>query len=216
MSAETRLVVEPLDVRARLRELDLIETDLTESLLTGASGMALCTSNHPPIYAGLTFWAEAVRTLRDRKMADGWQRSDARNYSTVINADRTLQIAIARGDEWTGRHDVPDGKPSTQHKKGTATQLAVEINQQLSLFDEVPAVLDEVPDAATTTWVLLHYLHAHKIRCELSRPTAINSSGFVEAWGERIILGTIDLDPTRITLPDDAPVAPDVLVRRRA
>jgi hypothetical protein len=66
-----------------------------------------------------------------------------------------------------------------------------------------------------TTLVLLHYREKYKIRCELSHPTVINASGYVEEWAERIILSELDLDPTRISLPDEPPVEPDVLVRRR-
>lgn len=189
--------------------------DLTGSLLDGASAMALCTDNHPTIYPGLTFYAETVRALRDRKMAEGWSRSDARNYSTVVSPDRSIQIAVARGDEWTGREEAPDGRPSTLHRKGVATQLAVETNYQLSLFDEIPAPEPEGSGGALTTWVLLHYRESQVIRCELSKPLTMNASGFFEAWSERIIIGQINLDPTRITLPEEPPVAPDVLVRRR-
>src|SRR5689334_7961540 len=99
--------------------------------------MALCTANHPPIFGSLSFWAEAVKALRDIKGKQKWKRSDARNYSTVVNPDETLQVAIARGDEWTGKADAPDGSPSTSHKKGHATKRAVAANLQISLFDEI-------------------------------------------------------------------------------
>lgn len=217
MSAEPRLVVDPLEVHARLRELGLIEEDLSEPLLAGASALALSLgTNHPPMFPGLNFWAEAVRCLRDRKMAEYWSKSDAKNYATVISPDRTMQIAVARGDEWTGRENAPEGRPSTQHKKGSVTQLAVEKNHQLSLFDTLPTPDVTMPDAAIVTWVLLHFRDRGRIRAELSRPTIINQSGFVEEWAERLILNPINLDPTRIVLPDDQPVEPDVLVRRRA
>lgn len=218
MSAATKLVVEPFEVDARLRELGLDQATLIGSLQDAAGAMALCTENHPPMYGGITFWAEGVRSLRERKMNDGWGRSDAKNYSTVVSPDRTIQVAIARGDEWTGREDVPEGKPSTQHRKGSATQLAVEINHQLSLFsvfDEMPPQETDATDAPTTTWVLLHFRNKHTIRCELSRPTGMNTSGFFEEWAERIILSVINLDPTKLALPDEPVIEPDVLVRRR-
>jgi hypothetical protein len=213
-SEAAKVVVEPLSVRVRLRELGLKAEDLTGALMDGASAMALCDENHPPIYPGLSFWAESVRGLRSRKNLDGWVRNDARNYSTVVNAERTTQIAIARGDEWTGIERVPDGKPSTQHKKGPSTQQAVASNQ-FTLFDRLPEPESEAENSLTT-WVLLHFRESNKIRCELSQPTSINKSGFVEKWAERIILSVLDLDTTKIKLPDDEPVQPDVQVKRRA
>jgi hypothetical protein len=217
VSALPLIVIDPLDVHARLAQLGLKKNELTGSLRAGASALALCyNTNHPPVFGGFSFWAESVKALRDFKHEDGWMKSDARNYSTVVSPDRTMQIAIARGDEWTGREDAPDGRPSTQHRKGTATQLAVEANHQLSLFDELLAPLRELPDGAIVTWVLLHYLKGHRIKCELSHPTIINSSGFVEAWAERIILADEELDPAKMALPDEPPVAAEVLVRRRA
>jgi hypothetical protein len=211
-----RIVVEPYAVDARLRELQLVRSDLTDPLLAGASAMALSyNTNHPPMFGGLNFWAEAVRVIRDRKMAEGWTKSDAKNYATVISPTRSMQIAIARGDEYTGVEQVPDGKPSTQYRKGTATQQAVILNGQLSLFDELPAYNADMPEGAIVTWVLLHFRRNNVIHCELSHPTVINKSGFVEGWAERIIIGTIDLNPKGIALPDEPPIAPDVFVRRR-
>ena len=217
MSAKKYIIADPLDVSARLRELGLTAGDLTDALLVGASATALCTKNHPPIYGGITFWAESVWALRDRKMRDGWSRSDAKNYSTVIDAAGEIQVAVARGDEWTGRVEAPDGRPSTQHRKGVATQRAVETNhQQLSLFDQITDSVSDDSETPLITWVLLHHRDQHKIRCELSTPTAITSAGFVEEWVERLILSEIDLHGTSISLPDEPPVEPDVLVRRRS
>src|SRR5438105_2012384 len=105
MSAEPKVFVESVEKRPRLAALGLSEDELTDALVAGASALAICTRNHPPIFPGLSFWAESVRALRDSKMADGWTRNDARNYSTVVNPDRTMQIAIARGDDWTGKTD---------------------------------------------------------------------------------------------------------------
>ena len=216
MSKPHIVVADPLDVLARLRALGLTTSDLTGALRDAASAMALCTENHPPIYGGLTFWAESVRSLRERKLQDGWSRNDAWNYSTVVNTAVGIQVAVARGDEWTGDLNSPDGKPSTKHRKGVATLRAVETNhQQLDLFDRIPDTTNDEGDSPLITWVLLHYRAGQTIRCELSTPTAITSAGFVEAWQERLILDNIDLEGTSIRLPDDQPVERDVLVRRR-
>jgi hypothetical protein len=208
------VVSDPIDVYARLAELQLRSETLTAALTAGAAAAALCTANHPPIFGGLSFWADAVRALRDQLMAEGWTRDDSRNYSTVVRSDGMLAIAIARGDEWTGRADAPYGHPSTEHPKGAATQLAVERN--MLPFDDLPSVVGPASvDGLPSTWVLLHHRENTIVRCELSRPTAINISGYVETWGERIILAPIDVEPSPTFGVDDEPVQPDVPVRRR-
>ena len=213
MNTDRLIMVDPLDVHARLRKLGLRASDLTDAMLAGASAMTTCMENHPPIYSGLKFWAETVRALRDRKLEDGWNRDDSGNYSTVVNAGRTIQIAVARGDEWTGRAEAPSGRPSTRHPKGVATQRVVEANQ-LSLFDPVPVPDNDQAGAPLITWVLLHYRDQHALRCELSTPTAITPHGFVEEWNERIIIDEIHFGNINIPM-DESPVEPDVLVRRR-
>jgi hypothetical protein len=83
-------------------------------------------------------------------------------------------------------------------------------------FDDLPPVVGPASvDGLPSTWVLLHHRENNVIRCELSRPTAINLSGYVETWGERIILAPIDVEPSPTFGADDEPVQPDVAVRRR-
>jgi hypothetical protein len=212
--ASPRVVADPIDVHARLRELGLRTDTLTATLTAGAAAAALCTSNHPPNFSGLIFWGDAVRALRDLLMAEGWRSDNSYNYPTAVRGDGALAIAIASGDEWTGRAEAPDGHPSTNHAKGAATQRAVERNMMLPFYDQLPPQADDV-DGRPSTWVLLHHREGNMIRCELSRPTAINTSGYVETWSERIVLPTIELEPRPSVGVGDEPVQPDFAVRRR-
>jgi hypothetical protein len=219
MSAVSQVIVvtEPIKVNARLRQLgqELTEQRLRSALENGISSSAHCTENHPPNYGGMTLWAESVRRLREDLIPDGWHRDNSYGFPTIVSPDWAIAIAVARGDENTGNPD-PNACPSTQHKRGSVMRRAVDVNGMLP-YDHLPPsqAPSESGDGTVATWVLLHYRKGEQLLYELSHPIAINSSGFVEAWSERIILTPITLDPTRMPVLEDEPVNPDVNIRRR-
>ena len=61
-----------LRVEATLRELELTPEVLRIALEAGYATAALCTSNHPPNFGGMTMWAETVRSLREQLIPAGW------------------------------------------------------------------------------------------------------------------------------------------------
>lgn len=212
-SPSVNVVDRPLTVRARLQELGVTEGILVEAIRAGEAAAASCTANHPPIFGGLLRYAETVRALRERLVPEGWTRDDTKNFSTAVSPDGRIAIAVARGDEATG--DV-DATPSTKYPKGAATIEAVERNLLLP-FDEtaIAANASSGIEPTRSTWFLLHSRENGTLKCELSRPTAVDRSGHVEEWDERLILAPIQLDPVRIAVPSEEPVESVVTVRRR-
>ena len=214
-SSKASVITEPQRVAARLRELGVSQEILHGALHAGIAASALTTLNHPPNFGGTSLWAEAVRWLRETLIPKGWRRDNSYNFPTVVNSSDTVAIAIARGDEGTGD---PDAVPSTQYSRGSIMVRAIERNAFLP-YEHLPAAYDgedEDTGSNAPTWLLLHNRKDGQLVCELSFPTSINKSGFVEEWGERIVLKGIDLDPARMPILDDAPVStPDVTVRRR-
>lgn len=207
---DARLVVvieNDLRVEAALREIELTPEVFRIALEAGHSGAALCTPNHPPNFGGMTMWAETVRSLREQLIRAGWRRDDAGNFSTVVNKDGALGIAVASGNADTGQ---ADGHPTTRYPKGPVTHQAVERNAYLP-FAHLPKDLGAT--AVPQIWLLLHNRTAGELRSELSFPVAIDKSGFVAAWGTRLILPPIDLEPATLRL-DEEPVAPDVNIER--
>lgn len=212
MARRTKVIQGPGGRDARLRELGLTQEHLRGSLNGGLAAAALTSVNHPPNFGGTTLWAEAVRILRELLIPLGWRRDNSHNFPTVVSPDRTLAIAIARGDEITGDPN-PRVSPTFQYSRGVVTERAVERNRTLP-FDHLPEGYGDEPDAIPALWFLLHRRVGTKLLCELSYPTEIES-GFVITWGERIILDPIDLDPTTMPVLDDEPVNPEITVKRR-
>ena len=205
------LLTDPVDIHARLYELELSEEDLIGAISAGLAAKASCTGNHPPIFHGLTMWAEIVRRLRDTLGPHGWTSVDCKGLPLVVRGDGLVAIAVASGDEGTG--SVEDSVvPSTRHPKGTATLEVIERNQLLP-FDHIPEVA--LSGTPTSTWLLLHYRKGNAMICELSHPISMDGSGYVDEWDERIVLTAIPLDPARMPVLDTPPVESEVVIRRR-
>src|SRR6185369_4498686 len=96
---------EPGDVRQRLAALGLEEEALKDTVRRGQLAFVSCTANHPPQFPGMAAWAETVRALREYLVPLGWQRSNDNNYALVVDSDGVVAIAVATGNESTGRGD---------------------------------------------------------------------------------------------------------------
>ncbi len=221
MFVSTTVFRESFDVRRRLAELGLQEEWLLLAVQRGYSARVACTLNHPPLYAGISAWAEAVRTLREQLLPNGFKRSDEGNLPFTINDEGTMAIAVATGDEYTGNSDV---SPCTKNSRGPRTRNAVEANQYSLNFGDSPVS----PEALATirsreTWILLMHTdtEGRELRCELSRPVNMNEESRVDGWDERIILSVTPLDGDEITITGDennGPQSPEIIVevKRRA
>lgn len=214
MNVEIR--TEVVDVDTRLAELGLTEKILHKAITQGLLARSETTLNHPPLHAGFVTWSNTVRSLREELVPQQWNRNNESNYSRVFNPSRTLAIAVATGDENTGTQVTP----MTKSPKGAATSQAVESNAaQFSFdgdgFDKIDFTNEDGSDVKT--WLLMFCITKNEVRCELSLPIACN--GKVDGWKERIILSTIQLDPTSIDIPiSPLPEMPDieVAISRRA
>jgi|WetSurMetagenome_2_1015567.scaffolds.fasta_scaffold251921_1 hypothetical protein len=214
MNVVTR--TEVVDVQARLSELGLTEKILHKAITQGLLARSETTLNHPPLHAGFVTWSNTVRSLREELIPQGWDRNNESNYSRVFNRLHTMAIAVATGDENTGTQATP----MTKSPKGAATSQAVETNAaQFSFdgagFDKIDFTNEDGSDVKT--WLLMFCIAQNEVRCELSLPIACN--GKVDGWKERLILSTIQLDPTTIDIPiSPLPEMPDieVAISRRA
>lgn len=205
---------EPWNVQRRLAELGLTEQNLRDAVMRGQLAWAACNPFHPRIYPPLVGWAETVAALREDLAAAGWEPSDEHNYSVAIDPAGQLAIAVATGNEYTG---LVHSSPSTKASKGKHTVSAILVNQaQLTLFETEQArpSAEEAPER--TTWLLLMYRDDQEIRCELSLPVSIGTDMRVDAWRERIILGSIPRDPQLLEVRPPQQPDLDIPVKRRA
>lgn len=209
--------VESSDVRNRLAELGLEEEPLRDVVRRGYLAYITCTANHPPLIPAIWAWGETVRALREYVIPIRWRRSDENNYSVVIDPAGRVAIAVATGDDGTGRADA---SPSTKAPKGPSTVGAVIANQlQLNFMDPepLPAPAKPVdPDDERVTWVLLIHRAMNEVRCELSLPSSMAADGHIDGWSERILLGAVPLDGDLVEIVP--PTSPDITinVKRRA
>lgn len=208
------------DVESRLALLGLAEDRLTEIVKRGYVAFASCTPNDPPLFPGFSAWATMVRSLREYLLPQGWERCDDNNYSLVINPAGNVAIAVATGDDGTGRRDA---EPTTKSSKGPSTAEAVSSNQLQLDFGlpmlAVPASAGTSSEDKRMTWILLVHRARAEVRCELSLPTSMGMDGRVDGWRERIILGAVPTDPDLMEItPPLPPDQPDINVdiKRRA
>jgi len=208
---------EPGDVRQRLAELGLEEEALKDAVRRGQLAFVSCTANHPPQFPGMAAWAETVRALRECVIPLGWQRSNDNNYALAVDPDGLVAIAVATGNDSTGRADAT---PSTNARKGPSTLEAIAVNQlQFAFMDEHPARRNAAPSDGNDlrmTWILLIHRAQNEVRCELSLPSSIGQDGHIDGWRERILLSSIPLDGDLVEIV--SPTQPDITidVRRRA
>jgi hypothetical protein len=208
---------EPSDVRNRLDELGLDEELLKDAVRRGHLAFLSCTPNHPPQFPGMAAWAETVCALREVLAPISWERSNDNNYALCVAPVGPVAIAVATGDEGTGRANAT---PSTNARKGPRTLEAVAGNQLRFSFMEGPVPQRGalvVGNGGRETWFLLIHRADGEVRSELSLPISIDEDGHIDAWRERILLGSIPIDGDIAEVPEQ-PTLPDVevIVKRRA
>jgi hypothetical protein len=133
-----------------------------------------------------------------------------------------MRIAVANTDDATGIDSV-SASPQNRSKKGTATDRAVDGNQQ-SLFGDFPPdgnmVLftpRERHSKSYATFYLCVFNEGDDVRAELSYPVEV-TNGFFVGFSERIILikpGEWSPSPSDNRDPDNGEMEFDIPVRRK-
>lgn len=219
MADPAHTYVEPHERASRLHELDFREEWLFNAILMGLAARKGVTAFHPPIYGGVSQWAETHVGLREQCVPSGrWEANDRGNFATVIRGDGRIAITVATGTDRTGIPGLPE--PMTKYSRGPMTHAAIERNLQLTIpfFD---AGTDELTEhVIPETWYLLIHTRYDEVRFELSCPRHIGVDGRIDSWSERIIIPPLDTDtffgghgngdddPGSLGGPIDVPVEP--------
>ena len=205
---------EPEDVDTALGRLGLARAPLLRAVQAGYLARISRTPNDAPIAGGFYQWNETLRALREDLGLLGWQRSDDQGYSTVINPDRSLSLAVSSGDEATGQRWAT---PRTRRNKGPRTAEAVTGNAaQIELFPDLILVPASEERPGRLTRILLFNAGEGVLRAELSLPVTMDERGHVELWKERIILPAQPLGPDLVLMEPDFGPDLDIDVQRRA
>ncbi|TMC34760.1 MAG: hypothetical protein E6J28_13080 [Chloroflexi bacterium] len=133
-NATATAVSEPNEVEAALAAMGLHESTLRDAAEYGMRQALQCTNHDPKNLPGIIAWGKSIRFLRDRLVPEGWNPDGTSNYATVVKPDKSLAIAAASGDAFTGRLGT-NIKPSTRSPKGPITLSRITANQQLHFED---------------------------------------------------------------------------------
>lgn len=204
----------------RLVELGIPYEAVTESVRIGYLRGDFTTAAHPPTYPGTVVWGEITGEFRGRMVLMGWGFDNTDNIPRSVSPDGRVVIVAVRGNDRTGIRNQHEHL-STRRRRGTAAVRIIRENTQY-FFQ-----LDDVPMSATLTaaldgtWFLLYNRDGDIVRLELSYARAVDHSGKLLEWAERLILPDIDLmgppPPSDGRGQDDSPDNDvDVPVSRRA
>lgn len=213
-----RIVVHPVDVDARLQELDpaLTQDLMLEANQRGFEARLEATLAHAPTAAGTLHWHAFVPAIRLALKVQDWIIKDHKNCPLIISADRSMAIVVMTGNSETGKEF---GNPTNQADKGAVLDEAVQKNIQYQLFENAALNKMQKGEGGTQLWVLLYHVDAgikgvSEIRSELSLPSSFHKRKIV-GWAERIILRSIPTDPSTRIAPL-LPIEPiEVVVERK-
>lgn len=188
--------LKPFEVINALHDLGLTEQIIIDAVLDGESERDFCSHHHPKTMPGFVAWGNTIRSLRDELVVLGWAAREDRNYPTVVNPEGTIAIAVATGDDGTGRAGL---FPNVKSSKGSVTKNVVLVNQ-VSLFEALPDFHNS-PLSSRMTWLLLRQREGDRLYFELSLPARMKN-GFILEWDTRIIFEPRDFDSEVVLQPD--------------
>ena len=210
-------IFEGPEAESRLRELGLMVEELLDVIANAATVASTTTGLHPQTAQGYFLWATLVYGLRASLVPSAWTVEDDRGYPLVVHPSRQHALTAAGGDYGTG---VVTLRPTTRSGKGPATRDAVDANQgSFWTIDDTWA--DGAPATAIwRTYILLVRIDEDgNVWSELSLPSALDPSGRVAGWSERIIIPTEQIEPFGVLHPVSGGAADDdldVTIGRRA
>lgn len=204
----------PCVVEPSLADLGLDAITLQDIVKCGQAARNTATPHDPLNTGGQLAYIHTVRALRDHLVPKGWRSKNPHNFALTVNPQTNIGIAVAGGDEDTGRLE---GIPRTRNSRGQRTAQAI-VSNQLDFFNDATLVKtsnDDVANPVCQTWLLLYHADHCEVRAELSLPTAMDDQGRVSGWRVRNILPAIPLDPTPASINPDYGPDLDIAVKRR-
>lgn len=187
---------------AQLAALGLKAEYLYDALRADEAERRSSTPLEPVNAAGTRGYFARVRTFREATLLnEGWIPKTRKGLELTVNPEKTIGIAVALGDENTGRPGYP--QPRTRRAAGQVKTDLMLLNAQ-PLFElpesdpDVPQELDDDEYARMKLLIFLSYREVRKdkvlIHSELSRPQNWDGSGRIDFWDYRITMPVLELN----------------------
>ena len=214
--------VENWDVESRLSQIGFTRHELLDVVDVIVAHASNVSENDPPIALGNDCYRWGVRTLRDIKRMQGWDKDDTGNYCTLLHHERKIRIAVVNSDDNTGRTD-PDAVPQNRSRKGAKSEEVSRTNELFQRQGHFSGDDWAPPQEASndqefddyTTWHLCVYVVSLPggdmiVRAEMSRLGGFTSGYFTECFEKIILLGVGDWKKPDFRGNDD--LGPDFVV----
>lgn len=197
---------------AELRQLGLETADIVAAVEAAEITRRSCSPLEPSIAPGFKAWVAAFTALAERKVPQGWEKTETKGLPRLIEPRTAVAITVGSGDEGTG---TSGGRPATKSPRGPQSVLYVRSNQsQLQIFEA--RELRQLPaEAEQVTWWLLIYSDGDDVRAELSLPVGLDDKRRLGFWEKRIIVDIPDLSLPPSGQDEEEPLEVEVNVRPR-
>jgi len=205
-----RLIIEPVEVEARLHELhpDLTSALLRAAVIGGLGARNDVTRASAPTAAGVQQWLTTVEDLRKILAKLQWKIHEHQNCPFISSPEHEVSVVVMTGNSETGKEGFDD--PTNQAEKGAVAEGYVQRNfNQLELFNDSALKLAKSKARETQVWALLYHYDKKlkQLRFELSLPTGFSRKKITQ-WGERLIFGAVPNSPDEFTITKEEPGAP--------
>lgn len=175
------------DVELRLLELGLKKEQLVSIVKSCAAGHGGCTDNDPPGARGWESWRWGVRRAREELRPNGWEKDDTGNFSTVVNHERKIRLAILNADGGAGTRDCV---PQNRSRKGPNSERVATTNRELMPgAEDWPIPAGEIKQSLDDycTWHLCVNIERDEVCAELALLSDF-VGGYFTGFIEKIII----------------------------
>jgi hypothetical protein len=205
--------VSKAEVESRLGELGL-DWSLLEVVKVCVASHGGCTANDPPGAPGYESWRAGVRTLREIYLPRDWERDDSGGFSTIVNHERRVRVAMMNADGGAG---ILGEVPQNRSRKGACSERAATTNASYSLpgSEAWPVPNGAVDPSTYTTWHLCVYISEATIRAELSLLNDFDAGYFTGVHEKIVLVGDGEWDNPMFRRDDDSEPDVDIEIKRK-
>lgn len=179
--AQTKVVVEEVEVRSRLADLGLEKSEIKNIALKAVTARNEAVSIDPNNTPGMLAHIYGTRAIREEYLPKGWRQDDANNIPSTYSTERGVRLIYQNTD----RACDESIDPKAVSGKGSASSRLVESGQRY-LFEYMEQE-DQDRGVGLPTWYVCVAANGDEVAVELSCPVAIDNNQF-RGFSERIFI----------------------------